>query len=116
MSDVRVGMVVKTVSGINKGELHDKKAEITMVNPASVWVRLLEGPLAGTENDEMKRTYKQIRPFTEDRPAPSTVPPAGQKRAADASGDAAEAAAKKAKAAERAKEIFGKRPVGTDND
>ena len=56
--EIFVGMKVRTVSHVNKSELDDKLAMVTVANKASLWVKFLEGP---KESHNLKRTYSQIK-------------------------------------------------------
>ena len=51
-------MKVRTVSHVNKSELDDKLAIVTVANKASLWVKFLEGDKAP---HSMKRSYSQIK-------------------------------------------------------
>ena len=93
--NLSIGMQVRTVSGVSKDELHDKKAIIETLNKASLWVRFLEGP---KKNDTMKRYYSQIKLY---EPVPA-VTPAGMQSVQETQ----EPDAKMAKGCEAAMAIF----------
>ena len=63
-----VGMLVKTISRVNKDALHDKKARINVVNASSAQVEFLEGPLRG---ETRKRTFKQMQALEDKKEEPA---------------------------------------------
>ena len=95
---------MRTISGVDKAELHDKLAEVTVVNDSSLWVKLKEGIRSG---DSIKRTYKQIR-ICSDPTLPPAVAPAGSKKrpAEEATAMGSSEEAKKSKGADKALAIF----------
>ena len=56
--EIFVGMKVRTVSHVNKSQLHDKLAVVTVMNKIWLWVKLLEGDMI---NHSLKRSYSQIK-------------------------------------------------------
>ena len=106
-ADVRVDMEVRTISGIDKDQLHDKLCVITHVNEASLWVKLKEGPLSGTP---LKRSYKQIRIPEQNTlgATPDTLPAGAKKRPIEASAENEAAGAAKHLKESKALAIFSK--------
>ena len=96
-----VGMLVKTISRVNKDALHDKKAQIKVVNASSAQVEFLEGPLRG---ETRKRTFKQMQALEDKKEEPV------KKKAYSAS--ALVPAAGTSASVERACAIFKKAGVG----
>ena len=76
---------IMTVSGKEKDLYDNKKAEITILNLSTMWVKLLEGPCVGTT---IKRTIKQIKLIV-DTGAAGTVKAAGvgEKKAESVGGE-----------------------------
>ena len=98
-------MLVRTISDIKKGELHDKLAKVTVTNPGSLWVQLQGGH---RKSEPLKRTYAQIRV---DKPASpcALAPAAGAKKDPSVDVGAEEVAAqKKLKGVAEAMSIFAK--------
>ena len=111
-ADVFIGMRVRTISGKDKEALHDKEAEVTVVNLASLHVLLCEGPRRG---DTIKRTYKQIAVIQHD-PKKTEWPEARRSPKRERQGDEEDGASKRAKGEARAAAIFAKAPVSEQND
>ena len=62
-----VGQLVRVISKTEKA-IHGKLAKVTIVNDASLWVKIVDGTAGG---EPFKRTFKQVKPA--DNPGDSSV-------------------------------------------